>query len=331
MRICRLSIMRAAIAVGFVLTCLAALNAQEQTGTIVFYREPHFATGDFKPTVFCDGTEIARIGNGTYFQITAPAGPHTCTVESLHRPVVEVNVLAGQAAYVHVEIQPGFTKHALLANTTESEYNKQTARLKPLKEWSRDTLRIAQSPENTDSADPPSSASVKQTSDKPKDEHSGKFGDLAVNVSKLVITPARNLQDRDELAAFVSVSNTGKGVVCASLDATLNTTFSLQYRGFTRGMRPSYNSAGFPPAPRMNEMLPGESAEGSYVFEIKHGVAPLELVIRLASRRYNEGHSEWNIRCGSNNPRRDIFVPDEIRFDVRDIPVTEFQPPGAHP
>jgi hypothetical protein len=68
MGMCRLSIMRAAITVGFVLARLAALNAQEQTGTIVFFREPHAMTGDFKPTVFCDGEELAHIENGTSFE-----------------------------------------------------------------------------------------------------------------------------------------------------------------------------------------------------------------------------------------------------------------------
>jgi hypothetical protein len=67
----------------------------------------------------------------------------------------------------------------------------------------------------------------------------------------------------------------------------------------------------------MNEMLPGESAEGSYLFEIKHGVAPRELVFRLANR---------TIRCGSNLPLRDAFVQDEIRLDVRDISITDAQP-----
>jgi len=323
MGVCRFSTMRVVIAVGFVLTCFASLNAQEQTGTIVFYREPRFATGDFKPTIFCDGAELARIENGTSFQITAPTGLHRCTVESLQRPVIEVNVLAGRAAYVHIEIQPGFTKHAVLANTTESEYSKQKGRLRPLQEWSRDNLRVGQPPEGRDSGES-SAFSAKQPVGKPKDTHSGKFGDLAVSVSKIVITPARNLPDRDELAAFVGVANTGKGVVCATLAATLNTTFALQYPGFTGGPPVSYNSAGFPPAPRMNEMLPGESAEGSYVFEIKHGVAPLELVIRLTSRRYNT--SAGSIRCASNNSLRDIFVPNEIRLDVHDFPLTELQP-----
>lgn len=147
--------MRAAIAAVFLLSCFASLSSQEQTGAIVFYREPHFAGSNAKPPwVFCDGMELARIQNGTYFKISAPEGPHNCTVESLQRPVIEINVLAGQVAYVHVEIQPGFKNHAVIANTTESEYNKQEARLKPVKEWSRNALRPAQA-EGADSSEAP--------------------------------------------------------------------------------------------------------------------------------------------------------------------------------
>lgn len=113
--------MRAVIAFGVALVCLAPLSAQEQTSTIVFFREPHFSGGNFKPALFCDGAELARIENGTYFQVTAPAGSHTCTVESLQHPSVEVNVLPEQTAYVHVGIQPGFKNHAMLANTSEGE------------------------------------------------------------------------------------------------------------------------------------------------------------------------------------------------------------------
>src|SRR5437660_1271183 len=305
MRMCRRSIMRAAVAVGFVFSSLVALNAQEQTGTIVFYREPHFATGDFKPAVICDSTELARIENGTYFQITAPAGLHTCTAESSQRPVIEVNVLPGQAAYVHVEIQPGFKKHAVLANTTESEYNKQKAKLKPLNEWSRGALRTAKPPESTDSG-----GSTKQANGKPKDKQSGKFGDLAVSVTKLAITPSQYVKDRNELEAFVRVANTGNGAICADFSVTLNTTFGLEYRGASRR------------APRMHEMLPGESSEGTYTFDIKVGVEPVELVFRLVGSRAGS-----NIRCGSNISFRDVLVPNEVRLDIRDLPVTALQPP----
>jgi len=72
----------------------------------------------------------------------------------------------------------------------------------------------------------------------------------------------------------------------------------------------------------MKEMLPGESAEGSYAFDIKDGVQPLEPVISLKSRRHNRGSSVGNIRCGSDFPIRDVFVSNETRLNIRDLPIT---------
>lgn len=284
------------------LTCNTVLKAQSQTGTIVFYREPHFATGDFKPALYCDSTELAQIENATYFQVTAPTGLHKCTVESSQQPMLEVNVTEGKTVYVHVGLKEGFQKHASLAITTEDEYNKRKPKLKPLKEWSRTTLGTTQSQGSTDSTET-------HASDKAKSKHSGKFGDLAVNVSKLVLTPAHYEKNRAELEAFVSVTNAGKGVICAEFNLILKTTFDLQYHGVSGR------------APKMHEMLPGESAEGSYVFDIKDGVQPLELVISLKSRRYDGGSSVGTIRCGSDFPIRDVLVPDEIRLNIRDLPI----------
>src|ERR1700732_2261223 len=54
---------------------------------------------------------------------------------------MEVKKRAGKPAYVHVKLLQGWKDHAALANTTESQYTKVAARLKPLKEWNRDALR----------------------------------------------------------------------------------------------------------------------------------------------------------------------------------------------
>lgn len=292
--------MRTALISVFLLTCFASLNAQEQAGTIVFFRKSHAATSHIKPAVFCDGKELARIDNGTYFQVTAPVGPHNCTAESLQRPAIEVKVIGGQDAYVHVDIRPGFKERAVLANTTKTEYDRQAAQLKPLKEWSRDSLAGVE-PESL------TPAPVQMTT-QTEYKHSGKFGDLAVNVSEFIIFPAQN--GRATLEAFVSVTNEGNGVICPNLYPMLNTTFDLQYPGV--GI----------PAPRMREMLPGELAKGTYEFDIKDGVQPLELVFRLGPL----GHS---IRCGEAANVHDPSIPNEIRLDVRDLPVRTAPPSSS--
>lgn len=197
--------MRIAVIAAFLLTCLAVSNAQEQAGTVIFYREPHAMTGDFKPAVYCDGEELARIENGTSFEVTATAGVHRCTAESPQQPgAIEVSVVAGKTVYVHVNLKQGWTRHAVLANTTEDEYENQKSRLKPVKEWSRNTISegLAESgtetvPTKETSSKPPKdkqdlaesrtgTVPAKQTGGKPpKDKHAGRFGDLAVSVTNL--------------------------------------------------------------------------------------------------------------------------------------------------
>src|SRR5215469_6482397 len=165
------------------------------------------------------------------------------------------------------------------------------------------TLNPQGSPER-DSTEAPS-----QVGSKAKDKHSGKFGDLMVNVSKLVLTK-HPYEKRSRLDAFINVANTGKGVICADFNVRLNTAFGLQFLGA------SWH------APKMKEMLPGESTQGTYAFDIKAGAQPLDLVISLASRRYDGGSSVGTIRCGSNFPFRDVFASDEIRLNIRDLHIT---------
>ena len=75
----------------------------------------------------------------------------------------------------------------------------------------------------------------------------------------------------------------------------------------------------------MNEMLPGESAEGSYDFNVKDGIQPLELVLKPF---------RGTIRCGTKGtePLRDAFLPTEVRLDVHDLPAPEKLPtPPSQP
>jgi TonB family protein len=156
--------MRPALIAVCIVVCAVFLKAQDQIGKIVFYREPHFAGSNSKPpTVFCDGEEIAHIGNGTYFEVVAPSGLHRCTAESLQHPMIDVTVLSGKDAYVRVEVLTGLRQHFGLVNTTQDEYEKQRTKLKPVKEWSRNSLMLASSKEAeypaTEAGDVPTGAS----------------------------------------------------------------------------------------------------------------------------------------------------------------------------
>jgi TonB family protein len=131
------------------------------------------------------------------------------------------------------------------------------------------------------------------------DARSAKFGDLAVTATEM--NTRATTKDRRGVTVFLTVNNTGKSVVCASFTAKLETTFNLEY-GSTPGQ-----------ALVVREMLPGESARGSYDFDVKDGVQPLALVLELQGR---------TIRCGTSRdtPSPDTVVPTEVRLDVHDLP-----------
>jgi hypothetical protein len=298
--------MRAAATAVFLLTCIAALNAQDRSGTIVFYREPHFAGSNSKPpTIFCDGAELAHIGNGSYFEVTAPAGLHTCEANSSRGRTIEVNVLSGVVVYVHVEMLPGFSQRFGLANTTQNEYAKQKAKLKPVKEWSRNSLTPAlpiQIVRAEGVPDDPhnSSAPVVQA------KYSGRFGDLALRITKLVNVGKAPATGRHRLEILVSATNAGKAAICANLNVALTTTFGLQY---------SVSSAH---SPDTNQMLPNESSQGVYTFDVKDGVDPEEIIFTLNST---------GIRCIGTlsylSPEGASALPRQIHVDIHDLPVTQ--------
>jgi TonB family protein len=290
----------------------ASASAQEQTGKIIFYRESHFRNNDYKPPVFCDGVEIARMVSGSYLEVTAPPGRHNCVAESAHGPTTTIDIVPGSVAYLRVDIKPTVKRHAFLIPSTEVEYKHQ----KKLNAVATTHLSSTQPIESSTQTPPNPLANeevqeawlngLRQRFDgplQPKDsgERSANFGDLAVTTTNIETRVATYAPDRRQVSVFLAVNNIGKGVVCASFTAKLKTTFGFEYLGISGQ------------APRMREMLPGESAEGSYVFDVKNGVQPLELILDLDG---------GTVRCKTSvdAPIHEASDVNEIRLDVHDLP-----------
>ncbi len=140
-----------------------------------------------------------------------------------------------------------------------------------------------------------------------KDKHIAHFGGLVITVTALEDVEGNS--DRHYIAVYVGVKNTGKQPACASFSAKLKTTYALEYRSTLLW----YGPRKLPDTPRIREMLPGEESSGAYVFNVKDGVKPLELTLK------REGKT---IRCAAagDGGWGDMFLPEEIHFDVRDLP-----------
>jgi TonB family protein len=281
---------KAAIAILLFAWCASA-SAQEQTGKIVFYRESHFRNYDYKPPVYCDGIELARIVSGSYLEVTAPPGRHTCVAETAQGPATTIDIVPGSVAYLRVDITPTVKRHAFLITATEAEYKLQP-KLTPVA-----STRL--------SPGQPSDASVKIPAPVPtiitSHERSADVGGLTVTTANINTRAADYAPDRNEVAIFLTVNNTGKSTICASFTARLRTTFGFEYLG-TSGQ-----------APPMHEMLPNESEQGSYVFNMKNGVQPLELILELDG---------GTVQCkdSGDSPIQAASVLKQIHLDVHDLP-----------
>jgi TonB family protein len=115
---------KAAILFLLLFACGASVFAQEKTGKIIFYRESDFLDSDYKPLLFCDGVELARIRSRSYLEVAAQPGRHSCVAESAQGPETIVEIVPGGAAYQRVVITPTVKRHAVLTASDEEEYKK---------------------------------------------------------------------------------------------------------------------------------------------------------------------------------------------------------------
>lgn len=150
--------MRASLVIALVLTSLAALNAQEQTGTIVFYREKHFINYQYTFSLFCDGAELTPMVNGSSLRVTAAVGKHHCVAQSLQRTPTEIEVTPGSVVYLRMYTDPAKKPSALLLSSTLKEFMKHRHKLIGLA-----PVRLPVAPSDSGQATPPNIVSPRNT------------------------------------------------------------------------------------------------------------------------------------------------------------------------
>lgn len=103
---------------GCVLLASVAARGQTPAGgapaTVYIFRERLYAGSALKPSVYCDGVELARIQNGRYFRVRLDPGRHTFR-STAQEPDVALVAKPGEVYYLQVEIVPhGFKGRARL-------------------------------------------------------------------------------------------------------------------------------------------------------------------------------------------------------------------------
>jgi hypothetical protein len=84
-------------------------DAKASKATVYVYRYKQFVGSALSPSVWCDGTELARMENGRYFTVTLDPGKHTFSSND-KQSGIELDAKAGQEYFVRVEIAAGMMK-----------------------------------------------------------------------------------------------------------------------------------------------------------------------------------------------------------------------------
>lgn len=115
----------------FGVTALAHPQDASSTAKIYFYRYKQYQGSALKPSIYCDGKEIARMQNGRFFEIDMPVGEHTCYANDKQAGAV-VKFEAGNDYYFRTDLQAGFWKGHFRLDMVMPEQGKyDVSKLKP--------------------------------------------------------------------------------------------------------------------------------------------------------------------------------------------------------
>ena len=83
------------------------LSAVAQDGTVVVYRPSKYTGSALKPSVYVDGTQAARLGNGRYISLQLAPGKHNFESSMKKAAPLEVNVKSNETVYLEMVILTG--------------------------------------------------------------------------------------------------------------------------------------------------------------------------------------------------------------------------------
>jgi hypothetical protein len=142
-----------------------------------------------------------------------------------------------------------------------------------------------------------------------KDTHSVRMGELRVDATSIENGPANRRAGPPHriFVVHVRVQNVGKEFPCSSLKAYLVVEPFYEYAAWllSEGRPSTY------------ELLPGETVEGEYSFEIRDGVVPKELLLKAQESRearcveHPDWGSVWRYRSEARIPIEGLRAKSE--------------------
>ena len=114
---------------GLVLVFAASLSVA-QDSTVVVFRRSDFSGGALKPSVYVDGNQAARLGNGRYLSLQVAAGKHGFGSSAKNDAPLEVEVKPNETLYLEMIIVTGRNRGGRLIPVGQDDAMSALARLK---------------------------------------------------------------------------------------------------------------------------------------------------------------------------------------------------------
>lgn len=109
----------------------AAATADAGTGTVVFFREKKMMGAAIRFKVRENGTQLCKLGSGTFCTVQVPAGTHQYDVHTEAKDQLSLEVKPGETYYVQSTISMGaFAGHPKLAVTDKATFDGMKDKLK---------------------------------------------------------------------------------------------------------------------------------------------------------------------------------------------------------
>jgi Protein of unknown function (DUF2846) len=119
-------------------------NTGEPTAALYFYRRKEFASRNLQPSVYIDGTEIARMDDGRFFIVKIEPGKHTITVDK-GLSGAAIDAKAGKRYFFKTSIVAGMWKaHGEITFIQKEQGLLEIGTVKPLEDkWIKEKARVS--------------------------------------------------------------------------------------------------------------------------------------------------------------------------------------------
>jgi hypothetical protein len=124
----------------------AGLLVSAQDGTVVVYRQGKYVGSALKPSVYVDGNQVARLGNGHYVSLQLAPGKHNFE-SNQKEAALEVDVKSKETVYLEMVILNGkFRMVGRLIPVAQEDAKNALLKLKPMDSKQVETSTQPQEP-----------------------------------------------------------------------------------------------------------------------------------------------------------------------------------------